>query len=71
MKAENVKVRQTKNWISTPLPFPRITDGMAEDKRKTHAKAWIKTSMSILETSQAPIEGQNKLMESVTVMTAV
>ncbi len=37
--AASVMVKHKINWRSTLLPLPRITDGITEDRTKTHAKA--------------------------------
>jgi hypothetical protein len=56
--ATNVKVKQIKNWSRTLLPFPRMTEGMTEDSTKIQAKAWMKTIISIRESSIPPAAGK-------------
>ena len=71
MKEAKVNVKTTRNWMSTLLFFPRITLGRTEDKTKTHAKAKMKTIISILENNQVPIGAQYNSMDPITVVTAV
>ena len=64
-KFENAKkasVKHTPNWARTPLSFPRISEGMADDKRKIHANEWMNTIMSSRETNHVPIMGVYMLM---------
>jgi hypothetical protein len=37
--ATKAKVRHRKNWRSTLLPFPRIIEGITDERTKIHAKA--------------------------------
>jgi len=45
--ATNVKVKHRKNCRRMLRLFPRIIEGITDDSTKIHAKAWMKTIVSM------------------------
>ncbi len=53
-KAKKVNIKHTANCRSTPLSFPRIMLGIADETTKTHAKAHTEIIKSTRYMSHDP-----------------
>jgi len=69
--ATSVIVKHRKNWRRTLLPFPRIIEGITEDKTKIHAKACMKTIVLIRRISSSAVWGKKLFRNWMTEYTAV